>query len=400
MALVLDCLLLAAGTLALARAAPRLRLPPLLGMIAAGVAVSALALSEGLPGPRLELISSPVRLIALSVVLLRAGLGISLADLRAAGGLGLRLASIPMLGDAALVTAAGVLLLGLPLGEALVLGFLVAAISPAIVIPGLLDLLGRPKVRGRRVLNALLVGAPLDNIFAMVLMGVALDAALVGAAEPAGFAAGLLWKVGLGLVVGVASGGAAGLALRRLGERGGSWGGLVLVGAVAGLAVAAGRYFEFSYVLTLLALGMTLRRLAPAARGGLDARLLRVWGVVQYALFGLIGAAVDLEPLARAGLAVVAAIALGQVGRAAGSLAATARSGLTGRERLACVAAYVPKATIQAAFAALPLDRGLPSGELILTAGVLAVVLTAPAGVMALHRGTARLLKQSEMTRS
>ncbi len=393
MALVLDCLLLALGTTALAWLARYCRLPPLLGMIVAGMVFGALDLTASLQGPGLESISTPVRLGALTVVLLRAGLGLSIEDLRAAGGLGLRLATIPMLGDAALVTAGGVLILGLPVSHALVLGFLVAAISPAIVIPGLLDLLRKPAPESRRVLNALLVGAPLDNIFAVVLMGVALDAAIIGITftTSARLVFVLAWKVLLGLAVGVAVGSVLGGVLRRLGEHGGGWGGLATLLVVAGGVVTAGNYWDFSYVLALLSLGAALRRAAPDTWKRVDEKLLVVWGVVQYALFGLIGAAVDLESAASAGLAV-AVIALGQVGRAAGSFAATAASGLDLRSRTACVLAYVPKATIQAAFAALALERGLDSGGLILTAGVLAVVLTAPAGVLTLYHGTAKLL--------
>lgn len=392
MSLVLDALMLAFGTVILARIAKLLRVPPLLGMIVAGVIVAALDLTAGLPGPGLELVSSPLRLAALTVVLLRAGLSISLEDLRAAGGLGLRLATLPMLGDAAAVTLGAIFLLGLPVSHALVLGLLVAAISPAIVIPGLLELLRRPAPESRRVLNALLVGAPLDNILAVVLMGVALDAALVGGSISWSFMGLLLWKVGLGLVTGVALGAMLGQALRRTGERGGGWGALLALAVVAGCAVTAGHFLGFSQVLAVLALGATLRGRAPKAWKELDGRLLKIWGLVQYALFGLIGAAVELGPLASAGVAVAGVVLLGQLGRAVGSMTATTASGLPLRHRLACVLAYVPKATIQAAFAALALDRGLASGELILTAGVLAVVITAPIGVVAFHQGAARLL--------
>lgn len=398
MALALDCTFLALGTVALAWLARRLRLPPLLGMIAAGVALAAFDLTSDMSGLHLESISAPVRLGALAVVLLRAGLGLSWADLRSAGGLGLRLAILPMLGDAALVTAGGVLILDLPLSHALVLGFLVAAISPAIVIPGVLELLRKPAPESRRVLNALLVGAPLDNIFAVVLMGVALDAALLGSSLSPSLAGALVWKITIGLVLGVAAGSLAGALLERLKKLAESWGGVILASALAGGIVTAGHYWEFSYVLALLAFGATIRRVASNTWQGIDKKLLLVWSVVQYALFGLIGAAVDLGPLASAGLTLAAVILLGQAGRAAGSVAATTASDLSPRSRLACVLAYVPKATIQAAFAAVALERGLESGDMILTAGVLAVVMTAPVGVVTLHRGAAKLLRAREPT--
>ncbi|MBW2528216.1 MAG: cation:proton antiporter [Deltaproteobacteria bacterium] len=392
MALLLDGVLLAAGAIALAQVARWLRLPPLLGMLAAGVVFGALNVDAGLGGPRLEDYSSPIRTAVLALVLLRAGLGIPLEELRRSGALGLRLAILPLLADAALVTTGGVLLLGLPLPSALVLGFLVAAISPAIVIPGLLDLLGRKDLSNRRAVSALLVGAPLDNILALVLMGVALDAALSGSGLSASFVGVLGWKVGVGLAAGVVTGAGLGRLATWRRVDGGS---PATVGAVAAAALAvvlAGELWEFSFVLALIALAITFARVAPQVAAGLEPRLKQIWTVAQYALFGLIGAAVDLGPVAAAGAAVVVVVVMGQIGRAGGSWLATAGAGLSSRERLGCVLAYVPKATIQAAFAALPLDRGLAAGELILTAGVLAVVITAPMGVVSLNRGAARLL--------
>jgi Kef-type K+ transport system membrane component KefB len=401
MALGLDCVLLVAATVLLARAASALRLPPLLGMIFAGALLGFLDLPAALPGPRLEGFSGPLRLAVLAVVLLRAGLGMSISDLRSSGSLGLRLGSVPMLADAVAVCAAGMWLLDLDAASALVLGFLVAAISPAIVIPGLIDLLER-KPSSNRALGALLVGAPLDNILALVLMGAALDAAMLSSGPSTALVAELAWSVGAGLVAGVAAGSLLG---RAVGRRGLNCPGrvvLLLLGAIAGLLVWAGESFHFSFVLALIALGSSLRRIAPELCEDLGAHLRRIWDIAQYLLFGLIGSALDMEPVAAAGLALVAVVVLGQAGRLAGSLAATAGSGLSARERLACALAYVPKATIQAAFAALPLDRVLAAGdaaqlsrsdaELILCAGVLAVVITAPVGAVTLNRGVDRLL--------
>lgn len=392
MALVVDCLLLAFGTIALAAAARKVGVPPLLGMVIAGVIVGAFDLSSGLDGPRLDELSSPIRLAVLAVILLRAGLGISRSDLRTAGPLGLRLAVLPLCGDILLVAGAAVLLFDIGLVEALALGALVGAISPAIVIPGLLELMGRGGEQRERVLKSLLVGAPLDNILALVIMGVALDAALPGSSSLSGALVDLAWKVGAGLSLGALAGLLAGFVLRRLGDRGGEWGAVIGLLACAGGLVVAGQVLSFSFVLSLITLGGVVRAMAPAARGGLDARLLAIWKVAQYALFGLIGAAVDLGPLASVGLAVVAVVLLGQLGRATGSVLATVRSGLDSKERLACVMAYVSKATIQAAFAALPLDRGLASGELFLVTAVVAIVITAPLGVVTLRRGVDKLL--------
>ena len=131
----------------------------------------------------------------------------------------------------------------------------------------------------------------------------------------------------------------------------------------------------------------------PRAAQSLSESLQWIWRYGQYALFGLIGAAVDLRLVATAGGAVIAVIVVGQLGRALLSLGATSLGGLRYRERLGCILAYIPKATIQAAFAALPLEHGVAGGEIILGVGVLAIALTAPVGVITLHRGTNHLLE-------
>lgn len=377
----------------LARLAHRLGLPALLGMIAAGVVMRNVPALE-LAGPALETFSAEIRLAILAVVLLRAGLGLSPSDFRRAGGLVLGLGAIPMLGDATLVAVGGRYLLGLSWEGALVLGLVVAAISPAIVITGLLDLLARADERTRKPLIALLASAPLDNILAVVGLGVALDLLLGGGVSWSVTALQLPLQILGGVLAGWVVGKLACVGILRLPPgKAADWTAVVFLWASAGLLIWAGRAWSFSFVLAIIALGATLRSSAGRRRvEGVEVGLASVWSVAQYALFGLIGAAVSLGPLGRIGLAAVGAIALGQLGRALGSWLVTAGSDLTPRERLACVLCHIPKATIQAAFAGLPLDRGLPDGEVILSVGVLAIVLTAPLGVVALHKGAATLL--------
>jgi len=409
MALLLDVLLLAAATGVLARCAALARLPPLLGMIVAGTLVAGFnAELDHLGGPRLADFSSALRVAIPTVLLLRAGLGLSVTELRRLGALGMRLGFIPLLADAAVLWMASMWLLELEPLVAAVLAFLVAALSPAIVLPGLLSLLdARPhEGRPRRVLSALLVGAPLDNVLALVLMGVALDAALAGSSDVASLVPVLLWKVGVGLTAGLAAGALLGRTLRGHLEALSAARLLGFVLIVAGALLWAGLVWRFSFILAHVAMGLSLRQAAPQLIRRLDQGLRRVWNLAQYALFGLIGAALDLDAVAAAGLAVTAVVLLGQIGRFAGSYVATLGSDLEPRERLACALAYVPKATIQAAFAALPLDRVLAAGgaaalsqgdaELILCAGVLAVLITAPIGAVTLNRGVASLLPACE----
>ena len=385
--------LICGAAFVLARFAALVRLPPVLGMLTGGALAGALALPVDLPGVGVGAVSESVRLGILAIVLARAGLSLSFQDLKGAGVLGLRLGTIPMIGDALLVAAAAAWLLGMPLRSALVCGFLLAAISPAIVLPGLLDLISDERVGGRRVLTAMLVGAPIDNISALLCLGIALDLALSAGGSWTEVMSALPVSLGGGLLLGSAVGWGVGLVLRSLPRHVSRRIGSLLVWAVACGLVAAGKTLGLSFVLAVIAFGVVLRGLHPDLVELLDDGLRRTFSVLQYALFGLVGAAVDPASLTSVGLVVVAVVLFGQLGRAGASWLATAGSGLEPRERYACILAYVPKATIQAAFAALPLDRGLPEGSLILGAAVLAVALTAPVGVVTLQRGVAALLR-------
>jgi NhaP-type Na+/H+ or K+/H+ antiporter len=340
----------------------------------------------------LSQVSSPARQTVLALILLRAGLGLSQQDYRQASGLTLSLGLIPLLGDAAFVTLGGVALFGLPLPSAVVLGFLVAAISPAIVIPGMMELLDRRRGSHRRVPAALLAGAPLDNVVAVVALGVALDLAL---AQPGAWHLQLVripQNVLGGALIGAVVGVALALPLRGLRGRAVEVASVVVWAAGALLFPLCG-WLGLSAVIAALVVGSVARALAPRQVLPLSGGLTRAWYVAQYVLFGLIGASFSLGAISsRTVVAGLAVVLIGQIGRAGGVLLATSRSSLSHRERLACVLAYLPKATIQAAFAGLPLDRGLPEGQILLSTAVLAILILAPLGVVTLHRGVDALL--------
>jgi len=235
----------------------------------------------------------------------------------------------------------------------------------------------------------MLVGAPLDNVLALVGLGIALDFALGDAAGVQGALTAVPRRLIVGVVLGLVAGVSIGLLARWLGRRMRGRVGATALWLTAGALAGLGQSFDFSFVLGVMGLGAVARALNPDLLESWNGQLRRAFEVAQYPLFALIGFAVDLGPLAQTGLLLVAVVALGQVGRAAGSFVATQGAGLSTRERVACMLGYIPKATIQAAFAALPLDRGLAGGELILTTAVVAIVLTAPVGIVALHRGMA-----------
>lgn len=391
MTILLEATLLLLGAFALAKIAAALRLPPLLGMLGAGVLLRALNL--GLPPATVTLttVSTEVRLGILALVLLRAGLGLELTNVRKTGGLALRLGSLPLLGDILFVAAGAHLLLGFSLPAALVMGTLLGAISPAIVIPALLSLLQTRRGKARELLEALLLGATLDNTFAVVLLGLAVDMA-VSAQLPLGAHLLLLpLKIGGGALAGLLLGGVI-LGLHKLGLLRAPWRGTLLLGVGAGGMIVLGHVLPISFVIGIIVGGSVIRTRSPELAHRLSPQLQTLWGVAQYGLFGLIGYAVDLGPLSSVGWSVVAIVLAGQGGRALFTSVATLGEKLSPKERMACALSYIPKATIQAAFAAFPLDRGMEEGPLLMGAAIVAILLTAPPGVLAIAKGVDRLL--------
>lgn len=389
--LLLDAALLLLAALLGGKMARAARLPALLGMIAGGAVLAHLPLPWG--HEALTRVAGEGRLAVLAIVLLRAGLALAGNTLREAGPLAVRLGSVPLTLEALVVAAGAYLWLDLSAPMALLLGFLVGAISPAIVIPGMLDLIDGRHGKAKRTPVALLAGAPIDNIIAVVAIGVALDAAsgrTTGYFEVLGrVLQSVVGGAGLGVVLGLT----VALALGRFGSVA-PWFLASLLWIVACALIPIGRSLGISFVLATIAAAAALRWRAPRAAAEAGLRLKQSFEVAQLALFGLIGFSMDLGPLSTIGPVAVLIIFGGQLGRAAGALLATTGSGLPARERVAAMLSYVPKATIQAAFGAVALDQGHAGGDIVLSVAVLAIIGTAPLGILAIHRGADRLLPQ------
>ena len=382
-------LLLAAWLLA--ELAEKLKFPRLVGMLAAGVMLQAV----NLPLPESELtlstLSSDIRMAILALVLLRAGLGLHLTQFKSAGTAAIRIGLLPLFGEILFISLAGIWLLGFSFQSSLVLGCLIGAISPAIVIPGLLELIETRRGKSKELLQTLLVGATIDNVVAVIALGAALEFALAHSLRWADFFWILPLKIAGGALLGwIASSILLGLQnFRPLKDA--RLGGITLW-LVACSIVITSKYLDVSFVFGILIAGSLICSKKIEWSAELSSSLKDIWQYAQYPLFGLIGYAVVLKPLTHVGLVVVGVILMGQLGRALFSLVSTAGKSMHKNQRLACVLSYIPKATIQAAFAALPLDKGMQEGPLILGTAIVAIILTAPIGMIGLHHGVRRLL--------
>lgn len=376
-----------------------LRLPGLVGMLFVGIVFGPHALN--LLDASILSMSPHFSQIAMVIILTRVGLSIDLRDLRKVGRPAVLLCFVPACFEMAAATLLAPPLLGISLSEAAVLGAVITSVSPAVVIPGMLKLMERGYGKDKRVPQLIMAGASLDGVFVIVMFSAFLS--LAGGGEFS--ATGLL-----GIPVSIGTGAAAGLLLgyglsaffKRFHMRD-SVKVMILLG-VSFLLLAIEKELDtgipFSGLLAVMCLGGGVLKWHEALAERLAAKYSKLWVAAEVVLFVLVGATVDARYAASAGGAVILVILLALAFRMLGVFVSTAGTALSGGERLFCMIAYVPKATVQAAIGGIPLAMGLPCGPIVLTAAVLAILITAPLGALGIDLTYAALLSRDETSRA
>ena len=379
----------------------RLGLPGLLGMLLVGVVLGPNVL--GAIDPTLLAIGTDLRVIALIVILLRVGLELSRATLHRVGRRVLLLAFVPAVIEMATVTLVAPSLLGLTRLEALVLGTVLAAVSPAIIVPAMLRFKEQRRGEAKGIPSMVMAAASVDDVFVIVVHSAVLGM-YVG--QHTGIALQVA-SVPISLVAGAAVGLGAGLLLYhvfarfnpRATKRALAIIALAILIAVRLEGVLEG-VFPFAGLVSVMAIGFVILERDEDMAHELSTKLAKVWIFAEIVLFSMVGAEVDVRLAWQAGLVGGATIFVGVLGRTIGVWGCLLGSQLTVRERLFVAVAFSPKATVQAAIGASPLlamravgmDTG--PGELILAIAVLSIVLTAPLGAWALQRFGVRVLEQ------
>ncbi len=369
-----------------------IKVPNMLGLILVGVIMG--PFFGNLLSPDLLRISGDLRMLALVIILLRAGLGISREALNKVGKTALKMSAIPCLFEGGTVTLIGHLLLDLPWLEAGMLGFVIAAVSPAVVVPEMLRLQEKRLGHDKAIPVIILGGASIDDVFAITIL-----TALLGIGTGSGQASVVsqLGRIPLEVLGGVMLGLALGLVLSAIFKSSRiptTESDEIIIAIGAALAVVLiGQNLHVAGLLSVMATGFVLLERAPKVAHRLSDKLKKVWLPAEIFLFTLIGAQVDLTVALQAGLMGLAVIAIGLVGRSAGVFLATAGTDLNLKERLFCAVAYLPKATVQAAVGGLPLAAGVSSGSLILAVAVLSIVFTAPLGAWGMRLLAPRFLQ-------
>ena len=387
--------------LSVAAICERLRLPRIIGMLLSGIVLGPYVLDW--LDPSILGISAELRQIALIIILLKAGLSLDLHDLKRVGRPAVLMSFVPAsfeIGGYLLLAPA---LLGVNRVEAAVMGAVLSAVSPAVVVPRMLRLMEQRRGTDHSVPQMILAGASCDDIFVIVLFTTFVNMAQGGSAQVADFL-----NVPVSILLGVALGALVGIALALFFEcaytRGHGVRNSTKVIVVLGMAFLlitvegwAKGTVAVSGLLAVVSMACVLKIKSTAVVSRrLSEKLGKLWIAAELVLFVLVGAAVDVRYTLRAGAGAVLMILAALVFRAMGVLVCLIRTPLSARERRFCVIAYLPKATVQAAIGSVPLAMGLPCGELVLSVAVLGILITAPLGALGIDASYKKLLPRAE----
>lgn len=374
--------------------AKRLGLPSLVGMLIAGMILGPYALN--LLSDSLLNISADLRQLALIIILTRAGLSLDVAALKKVGRPAVLMCFVPACFEIAGMVVLAPRLLGVSTLDAAIMGAVVGAVSPAVIVPRMIRLSEEGWGVDRGIPQLILAGASVDDVFVIVMF-----TAFTGLASGGqGLTVGTVAGVPLSILTGVAAGLLLGWLLAqwfRLVHMRDSVKVVILL-SLAFLLVAAEDalegVFPFSGLLAVMAAGVGIQRWRGVVAQRLSLKFSKLWVAAEVALFVLVGAAVDLRYALSAGVMAVLAVLGALCFRALGVLVCVSGAHFSGKEKLFCVLGYLPKATVQAAIGGVPLAMGLGCGQIVLTVAVIAILVTAPLGALAVDRSYPKLLTQ------
>lgn len=385
--------------LAAAALCSRIGLPRIIGMLLTGILIGPYVLNW-LDDSILS-ISSDLRRMALIIILIKAGLSLDLSDLKRVGRPAVMMACVPASCEILAFFLLAPHILGINRIEAAVMGAVLGAVSPAVVVPRMVQLMEEKRGTGQGIPQMILAGASCDDIYVIVLFSTFVGMAQGGSANMMDFV-----NIPISIALGVALGAAVGLLLHLFLETAYRHGcyvrnstKVILILGLSFLLIAVETWLKgivsVSGLLAVMSMACVLKiKSSEKVTKRLSAKFGKLWIAAEAILFVLVGAAVDIRCAAQAGAAAVLMIALALVFRAVGVSLCMLGTRLNRKERLFCVIAYLPKATVQAAIGSVPLSMGLPCGQLVLSVAVLAILITAPLGAIGIDRTAGRLLVQ------
>lgn len=373
----------------------KIKLPPLIGFLLIGILLGPHVLNL-VSGDILN-ISSDLRQFALIIILTRAGLSLRIEELKKVGRPALLLCFLPATFEIMGYISFAPLLLGLSLSESALMGTVMAAVSPAVVVPHMLKLKEEGYGTNKMVPQMITAGSSCDDVFVIVLF-----TALLQTVEVGGFDFNILWKIPVSILSGIALGVLLGwlfsLFFKRFHIRDTMK--IIILLSISFLFVALENlikdYVPFSGLLAVISLGLMFNMKSEEQAKRLSIRYEKLWVFAEIILFVLVGTEVDTSYVLSGGWIVIPVLFIALLFRILGVFVCLIKTTLNFKERIFCAIAYIPKATVQAAIGAIPLSIGLPCGQMILTCAVFAILITAPLGAIATDLSYKRLLVKAE----
>lgn len=387
--------------LAMAALCQKFKIPRIIGMLVTGILLGPCVLnwlSESILG-----ISSELRQMALIIILLKAGLSLNLADLKKVGRPALMMSCVPASFEILAFVIFAPAILHISRVEAAVMGAVLGAVSPAVVIPRMVQLMETKYGTDQRIPQMIMAGASCDDIFVIVLFSTFTNMAQGGSAHVADFI-----NIPVSILLGIALGAVAGYGLSLFFEtayakehyvRNSMK--VILILGMSFFSMSVETWLKgkvsVSGLLAVVSMAAVIRiKCIPKVSKRLSEKFGKLWIAAEVILFVLVGAAVDIRYTMQAGIAAVLMIFVGLMFRAVGVSLCMLGTKLNKKERLFCVIAYLPKATVQAAIGSVPLAMGLPCGQIVLSVAVLAILITAPLGAAGMDLTYDKLLVRSE----
>lgn len=371
----------------------KIKMPGLLGMLILGIIIGPYGLD--LLDDNMLLISDDIRRIALITILLRAGLGIDRRALNKVRGSAMKISAIPVILEGLTIGLLATWLLDFNFIQGGILGFIIAAVSPAVIVPAMIKLIDRGIGKEKGVPTLILAGASIDDVFAITLFMAFLNTYLGESVNvffqivniPLSILLGILLGIGLGLFI-----------LKIYSRYKMEDTKKVLIFLALGIVLAElenyiGGPIKVATLLGVMAMGYIVGDKNRDIKNILSKKLNKIWLLAEIFLFTLVGSQVNPILALEAGRLGILIIVVGLMARAIGVMISLMGSNFNKRERAFCAVAYIPKATVQAALASIPLSLGVEGGDLILAIGVLSILFTAPIGAIGIKYLGERLLE-------
>ena len=371
----------------------KLKLPSLLGMVIVGIVLSPHALNlidESILG-----ISGELRQIALVIILTRAGLSLDVSDLKKVGRPAVLMCFVPACVEILGTVILAPMLLGVTMLEASIIGRVIAAVSPAVIVPRMIKLIDEGYGKAKSIPQLILAGASVDDVFVIVVFTAFTALASTGEMSVTSFI-----QIPISIVLGIMLGGCVGIVLvaffKKCHMRDSVK--ILIILSISFLLLGVENrlqgYIPVSGLLAIMSMGIIIKQKYGVLALRLSAKYNKLWLGAEVFLFVLVGATVDLRYVASAGVSAVLLILGALLFRMTGVAISLLKTGLSKRERLFCMVAYTPKATVQAAIGAIPLSMGLECGNIVLTVAVLSILITAPFGAICVDNLYKRLLEK------